>query len=219
MTEKIYVWDRFVRLFHWLLVVFVVLSYITGENEIEAIHPYSGYAIFILVCLRVVWGFIGSKYARFSSFIYPVSETKDYAQGLVTNSAKHYLGHNPLGGLMVIALLLTLFATTLSGMKLYAAEENKGPFAQMDTITLVQSAYASSDDDHYSEHHDDDEHEGAENEEQEEFWEEVHESCINLLVLLVTLHILGVIVSSFMHKESLVKAMVSGYKERKGSQN
>ena len=222
MMGQIYVWDRFVRIFHWLLVAFFCISYLTGEEE-HWIHTYSGYAIFTLISLRVIWGFIGSKHARFADFIYSPGSIVRYLASLTTASPKRYRGHNPAGGLMVIALLLALFATTLSGMKLYAVEEGKGPFAG--EITVTQRAYADSDgddddddDEDYADKDYKDSHEkGYEEHEDEDaeeaFWEDTHEASVNVLLLLVATHIAGVLFSSWRHKENLVKAMITGNKK------
>ncbi len=203
MGENIYVWDRFVRIFHWSLVVLFVFSYLTGEEE-TIWHIYSGYAITILVLSRIVWGFIGTRYARFAEFVYHPSAVVAYGKDWVAGKPRHYLGHNPLGGVMVVAMLLTLLVATVSGLKLYAVEEGKGPLAVDGNMVMINQATA-----------DDDRHERHEGEsDEEELWEEIHEIAVNLMLLLILLHIGGVIISSRVHHEALVKAMISGYKNR-----
>ena len=105
---------------------------------------------------------------------------------------------------MVLALLVTLITVTLSGMKLYAVEEGKGPFAQEYSFSWFHQA--NGDENKGKE-------ESEENEDEEEYWEEIHEASVNVLLLLIVLHILGVIFTSIQHKESLVKAMMSGKKK------
>jgi cytochrome b len=202
------VWDLFVRVFHWSLVMLVAISYLSGEFDFE-IHSYSGYAIFILVCLRIIWGFVGSKYARFKNFIYSPSNVMAYLKSIISGNPKRFLGHNPVGGIMVLALLTVLGTTTLSGMKLYAIEEGEGPFASNVQISLVNQAYADSDEKEHSKK--EDKH-YEEDEEGEEFWEDVHETSINLLMLLILLHVLGVVLASKQHKENLARAMITGNK-------
>lgn len=207
-SNKVRVWDTFIRVFHWSLVALVVISYLSGEFEFE-IHSYSGYAIFTLVCLRILWGFVGSRYARFKSFVYSPSNVIAYLKSMAKGNPKRFLGHNPAGGMMILALLTVLGTTTLSGMKLYEIEEGEGPFANEYSISLVNQAYADSD----KEDHDKDKiHKDGVDEEAEEFWEEVHETSINLLLLLILLHVLGVVIASKQHKENLVSAMVTGDK-------
>lgn len=210
MESKIYVWDKFVRIFHWSLVVFFIISYLTGENESD-LHIYSGYIILGLVIARIVWGFIGSKHARFTDFVKRPGEVMAYTRGMTSGHPEHYLGHNPLGGVMVIVMLLILLVTTISGLKLYAVEEGKGPFANSHQISPLTKAYAHGDEDD-----DTSKHKHARNDEDEEIWEEIHEVAVNLMLALIVLHIAGVIVSGRLHKESLIKAMLTGYKKRTG---
>ncbi len=214
MGRKVYVWDLFVRGFHWSLVVLLLTSYVTGEDE-HWLHSYSGYAIFILVSLRVLWGVIGSKYAQFKEFVYPPSTVVSYLKSIASGSPKRFLGHNPAGGAMALTLLLSLIMVTVSGMKLYAIEEGKGPFAQEMLVGVVSVAHADDDEhesdesNYYSkEYHEYD----GQDDETEEFWEEVHEIFINLLLLLILFHVIGVFVASRQHDESLVKSMITGYK-------
>lgn len=201
MKENVYVWDIFVRLFHWTLVTLFVVSYVTGEEE-TIVHIYSGYVIVALLILRVIWGFMGTKHARFGDFVRKPTVVMQYARDLLAGRAKRYLGHNPLGGAMVLAMIAALSLTTLSGLKLYAVEEGKGPFAGTANLSIFKPAHADHDDE--SEH---------DEEEAEGFWEEVHEFGVNLMLLLIGLHLAGVAYSSRAHNESLVKAMVSGYKK------
>ncbi len=203
MSEKVYVWDKFVRLFHWSLVALFAISYLSAE-EVEWLHVYSGYTIAVLVVLRILWGIFGTRYARFNDFVPSLTTTKEYISTIRSGKPKHYLGHNPLGGLMVVAFLVMLTLITLSGMKLYAVEEGKGPLAGVPQIHLISAAYA----------HEGHDHKGKEEGEGDEFWKEIHEFSVNLMVLLILLHIAGVVMSSKLHNESLVKSMLSGFKEK-----
>ena len=201
--NEIKVWDILVRIFHWSLVIAFFIAYFTGEEE-NNWHIYAGYTVLGLISFRVIWGFIGTKHARFSDFIYSPQTVFQYLKGLVMQHPKHYLGHNPAGGWMVILLLTSLFVVTVSGLKVYAIEEGKGPLASSSEITLVRESYAN-----------DDEHENEEEreDEEEEFWEEIHEGATNFTLLLIFFHIIGVIVSSKYHKENLIKAMITGKKK------
>lgn len=210
MVEKIYVWDPLVRLFHWLLVLSFMISYLTGDDDSQ-LHIYSGYLLLGLIAFRIVWGFIGTRYARFSNFIHPISHAIDYLKGLADGNCKHYIGHNPAGGLMVLALLTSLSLTGLSGLLVYGAEGH-GPLAS--TTPISSGSTNHIDDDH--EDDDDDDHE-VENE-ASEFWEEIHEFFANFSVLLVIMHLVGVFMSSKIHNEDLIKAMITGFKEPKKTQ-
>ena len=209
-TEAVRVWDMAVRLFHWSLVAMFVVAYFTAEEE-NILHIYSGYAVLGLISFRVVWGFIGTHYARFSDFIYSPKKVMQYVRGLMSGNPEHYLGHNPLGGWMVVALLFSLFVVTVSGLKLYAVEEGRGPLAGKEhEYSLLQDAYADREEE---EEHEKKKHDKS-NEASEEFWEEVHEISTNITLFLIGLHILGVIVSSRAHDENLIKAMITGNKEK-----
>ena len=208
MPGKIYVWDRFIRFFHWSLVVLFVTSYVSGEEE-HWVHVYSGYTILTLLALRVLWGFIGPKYARFANFIYSPGRVMGYLRGLASGEATaRYIGHNPAGGMMVLAMLLTFACIGFSGLKLYAIEEGKGPLAAFTPVSV------SSDDERHSDNrrkHRREQEEAAED--AEDYWEDIHEASVNFMILLVILHLGGVFLSSRRHDESLVKGMLTGYKE------
>jgi len=208
MSKQIKVWDPLVRIFHWSLLLFFTLAYFTGEEE-SSIHIYSGYIVLGLIIFRLIWGLIGSKYARFTQFVCAPKEIISYTKAFLSLSPKHYLGHNPLGGVMVLMLLASLFVVTLSGLKLYAVEEGEGPFAAIDNISLVSNAYA---DKLYADEDQEDENEGDGNEEGEYFWEDIHEASADFMVFLIFLHIAGVLVSGRIHNENLIKAMITGKK-------
>lgn len=199
--DEIKVWDPLVRIFHWSLVAAFTIAYLT-EDDWQAVHVWAGYTVAGLVAFRLVWGFVGTKHARFRDFVYSPVAVFGYLKDLVSFRAKRYIGHSPAGGAMAIVLLISLAATTLTGMKLYAVEENAGPFAaiQVESISPISSAYADED-----EH----EHEGG-----DELWEELHEFFANFTLLLVFLHIGGVVVSSLAHGENLPRAMVTGKKRK-----
>lgn len=198
--NSVKVWDILVRFFHWSLLVAFVVAYVS-EDDWENVHVYAGYTVLGLIIFRVFWGFVGSKYARFSEFVYPSKVVVQSLNEMVEEHPKRYLGHNPAGGWMIMALLLSLFVVTLSGLKLYAVEEGLGPLAGVTTeVSIISNAYADSDDD--------DEHEG------DDFWEDIHEASTDFTLFLIVLHIAGVALSSKLHNENLVKAMITGRKKR-----
>ncbi len=202
--SEVRVWDPLVRLFHWSLVIAFITAYVTGD-ELEDVHVVAGYFIVGLVVFRLIWGFIGTRHARFSDFVFRPPTVIAYLKDILAFRAKRYIGHNPAGGAMVVALLISLSLATLSGMKLLAVEENEGPFAaiQIENISPVAVAMADEDEEH--------EHDGGK---EESVWEEVHEFFVNFTLLLVLLHLAGVAVSSFAHGENLPRAMVTGKKRQ-----
>ena len=108
------VWDLFVRVFHWSLASLFVLAYATGD-EIEKVHIAAGYTIAALIALRIVWGFVGPRHARFANFVRPPREVLNYLRDAALLRAPRYLGHNPAGGAMIIALLALLSGTCVTG--------------------------------------------------------------------------------------------------------
>jgi len=203
MSNEIRVWDPLVRIFHWSLVVAFTVAYLSGDEE-NSLHIYSGYVVLGLIAFRLLWGLIGTRYARFSNFVYSPGTVIQYLKGLVAKKPEHYVGHNPAGGWMVIAMLLCLFIVSVSGLKVYAIEEGLGPLAgETPALTIISPAYADDEKN---------ENEHGEDEEAEEYWEEIHEVSSNFMLLLILLHIAGVIVSGRLHNEHLVKAMLTGKK-------
>ncbi len=164
------VWDPFVRIFHWSLVALFVIAYVTGD-EVEQVHIAAGYTIAALLALRIVWGFVGSRHARFADFVTSPREALGYMSDALLLRARRYVGHNPAGGLMVIALIVMLTSTCVSG------------------YLMTTDTYWGS-----------------------KVMEEIHGALANTTVALAVLHVLGVLVSSFEHRENLVKAMVTGRK-------
>ncbi len=108
------VWDPFVRIFHWSLVGLFILAFMTGD-ETEWLHLTAGYAIAGLILLRIVWGFVGPRHARFSDFVRTPREVTGYVRSAIRLRARRYLGHNPAGGAMIIALLAMLIGISATG--------------------------------------------------------------------------------------------------------
>jgi cytochrome b len=217
-TKTINVWDPLVRIGHWTLVIAFFTAYFTEEDFLTQ-HVLAGYVVASVVVFRIVWGFIGTKHAKFSDFIYTPKTIFGYLKGLVSRKPQHYLGHNPAGGVMVFALLLGLIATTYTGLALYAVEKNAGPLAGVigskhsiiPTTSIISTANADEDSDE----------DGGEiesisttvNVADEEFWEGLHKFFVNFTLILIALHIGGVLLSSYIDKENLIKAMLTGRKD------
>lgn len=195
-AETVPVWDIFVRVFHWFLVLLVLLAFLTGDDA-RSLHFFFGYAILVLIGLRLVWGLIGTRHARFASFITPPREAWSYLKGLLTGRSRHYLGHNPAAAWMVVALLLILLLVNGSG-HLAKPDQPQGYAKALKQVSLVTPAYA--DDDF-----------GGEGE-SGGFIGEIHEALAGLLIGLIGLHVCGALLSSLLHRENLVAAMVHGRK-------
>lgn len=209
-NQEVRVWDPLVRIFHWSLVIAFALAYVTGETE-TVVHDWLGYAVLALIAVRLVWGFVGSHYARFGEFVYAPRTVLGYARDMVTGRSRRYLGHNPLGGWMVIALLVSLTATGISGYALHAGDGAGSPTA-VSAISPIATAHAHRGEKHDRDKKDGDDGEDKEREGGDEWLEEVHEFLAELTLLLVFLHVGGVALSSLMHRENLVRAMFTGRK-------
>ncbi len=184
-VSDVRVWDPLVRYGHWLLAVAFLIAYLT-EDDLLTVHVWAGYVVGILILIRIAWGLVGTKHARFSDFLYSPRESLAYFVDMLRGRAKHYLGHSPTGAAMVFALLVSLALTTGSGLVVYAYDKHAGPLAGMVAADASESV--------------------------EDFWEETHEVLANLTLFLVVLHIAGVALASFFHKENLVRAMITGKK-------
>ncbi len=108
------VWDPFVRAFHWTLAASFVVAWFSSENW-ERLHNVAGYGAGALVALRIIWGFLGPRYARFAQFVRSPDTVIDYLRAIRAGSERRYIGHNPAGGAMIIVLIAALAATAASG--------------------------------------------------------------------------------------------------------
>ncbi len=113
-VRTVRVWDPFIRIFHWSLVALFIVAFVTGDR-VEKVHIAAGYSIAAAVATRILWGFVGSRYARFSSFVRLPGETLDYMRKIVQGRAERHLGHNPAGAAMTVALLAMLIAISVTG--------------------------------------------------------------------------------------------------------
>ncbi|WP_426112227.1 cytochrome b/b6 domain-containing protein [Massilia sp. PWRC2] len=159
-----------VRLLHWLLVLTIAGAWLS-RSRIGPLHEWLGYGAAAVVGLRLLWGARGNAYARFGQFVAPPRATLRYLRQIASGSAARYLGHNPAGGAMVVALLTTVALVALSGWA---------------TTTDLLWGYA---------------------------WPvRLHTALAWLLLLLIGLHIAGVLLASWQHRENLLKAMLTGRK-------
>jgi cytochrome b len=170
MTQRILVWDVPTRLFHWLLALSFAGAFLTAESErFRDIHVLLGYTFAGLIGFRLVWGLVGTRYARFKSFRFGFAELRGYLLSLLTRSPRHYLGHNPAGAIAIFALLGLGIVVAVTG---YAVYNDYGG----------------------------------------EWIEELHEGSANAMLVVVFVHIAGAVVSSLLHRENLVRAMITGRK-------
>ena len=120
MSQRILVWDVPTRVFHWLLVLSFCGAYLTAESErYRDIHLVLGYTLLGLIGFRLLWGFFGTRYAQFRSFLFKPGEIAAYALSLLKGKPAHYIGHNPLGSVAIWLLLGLVVLSCVSGVLLF----------------------------------------------------------------------------------------------------
>jgi cytochrome b len=185
-NDRIRVWDVPVRLFHWALVILITTSYLTAQvgGDWMQLHFWSGYAILTLVLFRIVWGFVGSTTARFSDFVKGPSAALRHIAELAGADRPREAGHNPLGGAMVVVLILAVLAQAVAG--LFAADTDmgtvNGPLTRLVSDKFIDGATA------------------------------FHEFWVNVLLVLVALHVLAAIAYLVWKRQNLIGAMIHGHK-------
>jgi len=182
--HRVLVWDLPTRLFHWLLVLLVILSFVTGKmgGTTMQYHEWSGVAILVLVVFRLLWGFVGGAQSRFMAFVSGPRAMIDYARTFVRTDSKRYLGHNPLGGWSIIAMLVALSIQVGTG--LFANDDilTEGPLFQW--ISKATSDWLTR----------------------------IHHINQAVLVALVIIHVGAVVFYLLVKRENLIIPMITGRK-------
>ncbi len=128
LKQAIMVWDMPVRVFHWLLVICFAGAWLTSESErLQMIHYAFGYTACLLVLIRLVWGVIGTRYARFTQFLKSPKAVLEHFMAMLRGHPHHDVGHNPAGGLVMVALMLLILVIGVSGY--LSVKELLGDFA------------------------------------------------------------------------------------------
>lgn len=172
-SETVKVWDPVVRILHWTLAVGVAAAWATAEEQAR-LHEAVGLGLLAAIALRSLWGLIGPRHARFGGFVPGPGGFVAYVGDLLSGRARRYLGHNPAGGAMIVALLAGLLVTIATGI---------GMAYGLPGLPIHGEAL-----------------------------EGVHEAAAAGTLVLIVLHVGGVILSSLLHRENLVLAMVTGRK-------
>jgi cytochrome b len=182
------VWDLPTRLFHWLLVILVVISFITGKTGGNAMqyHEWSGFTILALLVFRVAWGLVGSRWSRFTNFVRGPAAVWHYAVTLVRGNSMPYPGHNPLGGWSILAMLMALFIQTGTGL-----------FANDDIMTQGPLYYWVS-------------------KPTSDWLTGIHKLNQNVIGVLVAIHLLAILFHLLIKRENLVGPMLTGVKHWEG---
>ncbi|WP_026607178.1 cytochrome b/b6 domain-containing protein [Methylocapsa acidiphila] len=178
------IWDLPVRVFHWSLVAAIVGAFVTNKLGVSYFkyHLWCGYAVIVLVAFRIAWGFVGTRHALFMNFLRGPIPTLSYVVALLRGLRPHYVGHNPLGAWMVVALLIGLAAQASSG--LFATDDifNAGPFY------------------------------GAVGKNLGEALTSIHRRLFYWIAGAIAIHVLAVAAHQLLHREKLVQAMFTGRK-------
>ena len=194
------------RFGHWTLAAAFAVAFFSAEEGAGGPgvwHVWTGYLVGGIVVLRVLWGFVGSRHARFSDFVYEPYKVLAYLGDLLRGRGRRYVGHSPAGGAMIIALLVCLAATVATGIVAYG-EQGKGPLT---AAQVTDTTNAMGNEAHRIPIE-------AGGERGESAIAEVHDLLADIAMALVVTHILGVALASVVHRENLVLAMISGRKRR-----
>lgn len=186
MNGNVKVWDVFVRFFHWAMAALLAVVFLTEEDFLPA-HAAAGYVILFLLAGRVLWGFIGTPHARFADFVHPIRRTVDYLKDALRFRHARTLGHNPVAGMMILAIIFFVVMAAVTGVIVYGAGEHAGPLA----VLLAPYGWQYAD-----------------------ALKEVHEFFATGVIVLAGLHVAAAIIESLHFKENLVLAMVTGYKKK-----
>ncbi len=180
-AERIRIWDRPTRIFHWLLVLLSVVCYASGSLGRLDVHMVAGQALLVLVAARILWGLAGGESARFRSFLRPPREILAYLPGLAKREPDGYPGHNPLGGLAVLAMLLAFLLQ--AGLGLFAIDIDGLYEGPLSLLVSYDAAREAAD------------------------W---HAMTVDLLLALVALHLAAIAFHWLYKRENLVTAMITG---------
>jgi cytochrome b len=182
------VWDLPTRLFHWTLVVLILLQYLSGEFDLipMAWHYWLGYATLALVLFRLLWGFLGSTTSRFASFVRGPRAVLSYVRAIAAGREVRVIGHNPLGGWSVVLMLASVAVQSVSGLFSTDDLTETGPLADRVSDATV------------------------------EWMTRVHHLNRWVLVLLIALHVVAVLMHWVIRRDNLLAAMVHG-RSRAGS--
>lgn len=186
---KTYVWTLPTRIFHTLLVIFVLIAFITAEwDDLLTLHVALGSALGVLVLYRVAWGYIGPKYSKFSDFNLSLTALKEYIFSVFTHK-KEYIGHNPAAGYTMMGIFIVLILLVITGFLTYGIQENRGVFAYLHSTFFKEM----------------------------KLFEEIHEFLGGALWVLIGLHVSGVLLDRVLHaKQETLKSIINGYKNIQG---
>lgn len=181
---KSYIWSLPTRVFHALFAVFILIAFLTDDDKLLNYHAVIGYSVLILLIFRFIWGFMGPKYSLFKDFPTGKQKVKEFIGNIFEDDQK-YLGHNPLASYVMIAMLVVVFLTIITGIFAFGIQEGKGILASLNTPYFKDM----------------------------KLFKEVHEILSSILIALIIAHLSGVFVDRIFHKKhQTLNSIVSGYK-------
>jgi cytochrome b len=187
LSQSIVVWDLPTRIFKWSLVLTVVLAFLFSSSHphgsLFIIHVACGYVVGLLLLFRLAWGFVGGPHARFRSFMYGWKSVRAYTEALLRLDPPRTTGHNPVGGWMIVAMLATLSIIVVTGL---LAEGRTGGAGRLSALLPRDSIALLGD---------------------------LHAWLGFVIMWIAAAHVAGVLFESLLHRENLVRSMLTGRKE------
>jgi cytochrome b len=182
--EKSYIWSMTNRVVHVLMIVLFGATYLTAEgDELLKYHAILGFLLALVIFFRIIWGYIGPKYSKFSDFNFNKNELKEYILSPFSNIKKH-IGHNPASSWAIITIFVFGILSVVTGMLAYGVEQNHGIFSAFYSETLKRA----------------------------EIFEGLHELLVNLFIGVIIAHIAGSLIDKYIKKNDAIDSMITGYK-------
>ncbi|MAC83250.1 MAG: hypothetical protein CL624_03855 [Arcobacter sp.] len=186
--QKSYIWSLPTRVFHWLFVGFILLAFLTGdEDRLLNYHAIIGYAILILLGFRMIWGIFGPKYSKFKDFPISKNSIKEFKENIL-NTDQNFVGHNPIASYVMIAMFIVVFLIIITGSLTLGIQEGKGIFSYLNSSFFKEM----------------------------ELFESLHDMFATVLIVLIIAHLSGILFDKIFHgKHETLNSIFSGFKKTK----
>jgi len=184
-----YTWGLPTRIFHFSLVIFIVVAWISADDDYLQLHSAFGYAIGVLIVFRLIWGLIGPKYSHFRDFNFSIKKAIDFSKNVLSHNNEKHLGHNPAAALVLFTLLIVIFIVVVTGVLTLGAQDAKGVFSSLNSTFFKDL----------------------------ELFEELHEITANIMLAFIAMHLAGLLTDWVLHrKDETLKSILTGYKKIDG---
>lgn len=182
--KKSYIWSLPTRVFHLLFALFILIAFLTDDDEFLRFHAIAGYSILILLIFRVYWGYFGPKYSLFKDFPANKNEAKEFLKNIFNDKQK-YIGHNPLASYVMITMLIVTFIVIVTGILAYGIQDGKG------VASFLNDSFFKN----------------------MKLFKEIHEFSANFLIFLIVAHLVGIAFDRLFHKKhETLNSIATGYK-------